>query len=97
MSSEGSSPHHLERRKKSRCDVDTGEGGPRSHPPRRQSKRIVHRNFSRGDMHIDTEIVEENPMDTSDDESTEDESIGCLRCHPLKMAPRMRLKAMTMG
>jgi hypothetical protein len=74
MLSEGSSPHHLEGRKKSRCDVDVGEGGSRSRQPQRQYKRIMHRNFSRGDMHIDTEIEEENPMETSDDVSAEDET-----------------------
>jgi hypothetical protein len=35
---------------------------------------IVHRDFPRGHMHIDTEIVEENPMETSDDESAHDET-----------------------
>jgi hypothetical protein len=74
MSSEGLSPHQLERRKKSRCDVDAGEGGSGSHPPQRQSKRIVHRAYPRGHMCIDTEIEKENPMNTSDDESAEDET-----------------------
>jgi hypothetical protein len=35
MSSEGSSPHCLERRKKSGHDVDTGEGGSRSRQPQK--------------------------------------------------------------
>jgi hypothetical protein len=48
-------------------------------------------------MHIDSEIMEENPMDTSEDESTRIKPIGCLQCHPLKIVPRMRLKAMTVG
>jgi hypothetical protein len=74
MPSKGSSPHQFERRKKSRRDVDVGEGGSGSRPTRRHSKRIVHRAYPRGHMRIDTEIEEENPMDTSDDESIEDET-----------------------
>jgi hypothetical protein len=74
MSSRGSSTHQLERRKKHQHDVDVGEGGSRSHPPRRHSKRIVHRAYPRGHVRIETEIEEENPMDTSDDESAEDET-----------------------
>jgi hypothetical protein len=62
-----------ERRKKSRCDVDAGEGGSRNPPPQRTSKRTVLREFPRGRMHIDTEI-EEDPMETSDDESADDET-----------------------
>jgi hypothetical protein len=34
----------------------------------------VHRDNPRGHTHIDSEIVEENPMDTSDDESAEDKT-----------------------
>jgi hypothetical protein len=45
-------------------------------PPQRCSKRTVHRDFSRGHMHIDTEIeeVEENQIESSDDEFAEDET-----------------------
>jgi hypothetical protein len=76
MSSEGSIHHHIERRKKSRHDIDAGEGGSRNHPPRRGSKRTVHRDFPRVHMSIDTEIEEgeEYPMEASDDESADDET-----------------------
>jgi hypothetical protein len=65
-----------ERRKKSRRDVDTGEGSSSNPPPQRQSKRIMHRDFPRGRMHIDTEIeeVEEDRIETSDDEYADDET-----------------------
>jgi hypothetical protein len=75
--SSGSPPiQFYERRKKSRCDIDAGEGGSRNPPPQRTSKRTVLRDFPRGRMHINTEIeeVEEDPMETSDDESTDDET-----------------------
>jgi hypothetical protein len=75
--SSGSPPTQFyERRKKSRRDVDAGEGGSRNPPPQRTSKRIVLRDFPRGRMHIDMEIeeVEEDPMETSDDESADDET-----------------------
>jgi hypothetical protein len=53
--SSGSPPTQFyERRKKSRCDVDAGEGGTRNPPPQRTSKRTVLRDFPRGRMHIDT-------------------------------------------
>jgi hypothetical protein len=48
-------------------------------------------------MRIDTEIVEENPMDTSDDESAEDETYRMSLVPPYKIALRMRLKAMKVG
>jgi hypothetical protein len=65
-----------ERRKKSRCDVDVGEGSSRISQPGTSTKRIVHRDFPRGRMHIDTEIeeVEEDHIEISDDESTDDET-----------------------
>jgi hypothetical protein len=75
--SSGSPPNQFyERRKKSRHDVDAGEGGSRNPPPQRTSKRTLLRDFPRGRIHIDTEIeeVEEDPMETSDDESTDDET-----------------------
>jgi hypothetical protein len=75
--SSGSPPiQFYERRKKSRCDIDAGEGGSRNPPPQRTSKRTMLRDFPRGRMHINTEIeeVEEDPMETSDDESTDDET-----------------------
>jgi hypothetical protein len=45
-------------------------------PPQRTSKRTVLRDFPRGRMHIDTEIeeVEEDPIETSDDESSDDKT-----------------------
>jgi hypothetical protein len=74
--SSGSPPTQFYERKKSRRDVDAGEGGSRNPPPQRTSKRIVLRDFPRGRMHIDMEIeeVEEDPMETSDDESADDET-----------------------
>jgi hypothetical protein len=50
--------------------------GSRNPPPQRTSKKTVLRDFPRGRMHIDTEIevVEEDPMETSDDESVDDET-----------------------
>jgi hypothetical protein len=76
MSSESPPTQFYERMKKSRCDVDAGEGGSRNPPPQRTSKRTVLSDFPRGRMHIDIEIeeVEEDPMETSDDESINDET-----------------------
>jgi hypothetical protein len=77
MVSEDSSPHHIERRKKSRRDIDASEGGSRNPPTRRASKRTVHRDFSRARMSINTEIEEEeeqNPMETNNDEIADDET-----------------------
>jgi hypothetical protein len=76
MSSRSPPNQFYERRKKSRRDVDAREGGSKNPPPQRTSKRIVLRDFPRGRMHIDTEIeeVEEDPMETSDDESADDET-----------------------
>jgi hypothetical protein len=73
MSFGSPSTQFFERRKKSRCDVDAGEGGSRNPLPQRTSKGTVLRDFLRGRMHIDTEI-EEDPMETSDDESANDET-----------------------
>jgi hypothetical protein len=83
----GSPPTQFyERRKKSRCDVDASEGGSRNPPPQRTSKRTVLRDFPRGRMHIDTEIeeVEEDPMETSDDESADDETYKLSLVPPSK-------------
>jgi hypothetical protein len=76
MSSGSPSTQFYERGKKSRRDVNTGEGGSRNPPLQRTSKRTVLRDFPRGHMHIDMEIeeVEEDPMETSDDESAYDET-----------------------
>jgi hypothetical protein len=76
MSSESPPTQFYERRKKSRRDVNAGEGGSRNPPPQRTSKRIVLRDFPRGRIHIDMEIeeVEEDHMETSDDESADDET-----------------------
>jgi hypothetical protein len=75
-SSECPSTQFYERRKKSQRDVNAGGGGSRNPPPQRTSKRAVLMDFPRGRMHIDMEIeeVEEDPMETSDDESTDDET-----------------------
>jgi hypothetical protein len=85
--SSGSPPTQFyERRKKSRCDVNAGEGGSRNPPPQRTSKRAVLRDFPRGRMHIDTEIeeIKEDPMETSDDESTDDETYKMSLVSPSK-------------
>jgi hypothetical protein len=76
MYSGSPSTQFYERRKKSQCDVNAGEGGSRNSSPQRTSKRAVLRDFPRGHMHIDTEIeeVEEDPMETSDDEFADDET-----------------------
>jgi hypothetical protein len=75
MSSESPPTQFYERRTKSRCDIDASERGSRNPPPQRTSRRTVLRDFPRGRMHIDTEIeeVEEDPMETNDNESTDDE------------------------
>jgi hypothetical protein len=82
MSSKDSRSHHIERRKKSRRDVDASEGGSRNPPPRRASKRSVHRDFPRARMSIDMKIEEkeEDPMETSNDETADD---GTYRMSPV--------------
>jgi hypothetical protein len=73
----GSPPTQFyERRKKSRRDIDAGEGGSRNPPPQGTFKGTVLRDFPRGRMHIDTEVeeVDEDPMETCDDESVDDET-----------------------
>ena len=88
--SSGSPPTQFyERWKKSRCDVDAGEGGSRNLPPQRTSKRTVLRDFPRGRMHIDMEIeeVEEDPMETSDNESTDDETYKISLVPPSEKSP----------
>jgi hypothetical protein len=85
--SSGSPPTQFyERRKKSRRDVDAGEGGSRNPQPQRTSKMTVLRDFQRGRMHIDMEIeeVEEDPMETSDDESANDETYKMSPVPPSK-------------
>jgi hypothetical protein len=75
--SSGSPPTQFyERRKKSRRGVDTGEGGSSNPLLPRSTKRTAHRDHPKGHMHIDTEIeeVEEDPMETSDNKSIEDET-----------------------
>jgi hypothetical protein len=75
--SSGSPPTQFyERRKKSRRDIDAGEGSSRNPPPGTSTKRTVHRDFPRCRMHIDPEIeeVEEDLTETSDDESPSDET-----------------------
>jgi hypothetical protein len=56
--------------------VDADEGRSRIPQPGTSTKRIVHRDFPRGRMHIDTKIeeVEEDRIETSDDESADDET-----------------------
>jgi hypothetical protein len=75
-----------ERRKKSRRDVNVGEGWSWNPPPQRTSKRTVHRDFPRGHMHIDmeSEEVEEDPMETSDDESVNDKTYKMSLVPPSK-------------
>ena len=88
-SSESQPTHFYERRKKSRRDVDAGEGGSRNPPPQRTSKRTVLRDFPRGHMHIDTEIeeVEKDPMETSDDETADDEIYRMSPVPPSENSP----------
>jgi hypothetical protein len=71
-----STTQFYERRRKSRRDIDAGKVGSRNPPPQRTSKRTVLRDFPRDHMHIDTEIeeVEKDHMETSDDESADDET-----------------------
>jgi hypothetical protein len=73
----GSPPTQFyERRKKSRRDVNAGEGSSRNPQPGTSTKRTVHKDYPRGCIHIDMKIeeVEEEQMETSDDESVEDET-----------------------
>jgi hypothetical protein len=86
MSSRSRPTQFYERRKKSRHDVNAGEGGLRNPPPQRTSERTVLRDFPRGRMHIDTEIeeVEEDPMEISDDESADDETYKMSPVPPSK-------------
>jgi hypothetical protein len=86
MSSESPPTQFYERRKKSWRDVNAGEGGSRNPPPQRTSKRTMLRDFPRGRIHIDTDIeeVEEDPMETSDDESTNDETYKMSPVSPSK-------------
>jgi hypothetical protein len=76
MSSGSPSTQYYERRKKSRCDVDDGEGGSSNLPPQRVSKRTCHRDYQRGHMHIETEIKEEEEhiVSSSEDDDMEDET-----------------------
>jgi hypothetical protein len=55
-------------------------------PPQRTSKRTVLRDFPRDRMHIDTEIeeVEEDPIETSDDESSDDKTYKMSPVPPSK-------------
>jgi hypothetical protein len=73
----GSPPTQFyERKKKCQHDVNAGEGSSRNPQLGTSTKRIVHRDYPRGRMHIDTEIedVEEDRMETSEDESADDET-----------------------
>jgi hypothetical protein len=65
-----------ERRKKSRRGVDASEGSSRNPQPSTSTRRTMHSDYPRGRMHIDTEIeeVEEDRMETSEDESVDDET-----------------------
>jgi hypothetical protein len=57
-------------------DVDIGKGGSSNPPPQRWSKRIVHRDYPRGRMHIETEIEEEDEhnVTSSEDDDVKDEN-----------------------
>jgi hypothetical protein len=76
MSSRSLPAQFYERRKNSRPNVDTGEGGSSNPPPPRATKKTVHRDFPRGRMHIDTEIEEEEEhiVSSSEDDDVEDET-----------------------
>jgi hypothetical protein len=55
----GSPPTQFyEKRKKSRRDVNAGEGSSRIHQPGTSTKRTMYRDYPRGCMHIDMEIKE---------------------------------------
>jgi hypothetical protein len=87
--SSGSPPTQFyEREKKSQRDVNASEGGSRN-PPQKTSKRTVLRDFPRGLMHIDMEIeeVEEDPMETSDNESIDDETYKISPVPPSEKSP----------
>jgi hypothetical protein len=75
--------------------VEAGERGSRNPPPRGTSKRTVHRDFPRGHMHIDTEIdeVEEDPMETSGDESVDDETYKMSPIPPSKNSSENDVKS----
>jgi hypothetical protein len=88
--SSGSPPTQFyEREKKSQRDVNASEGGSRNPPPQKTSKRTVLRDFPRGRMHINMEIeeVEEDPMETSDNESTDDETYKISLVPPSEKSP----------
>jgi hypothetical protein len=75
MSSERPSIQYYEKRKKSRRDVDAGDGSSRNPPLRRSTREAAHRDLSWGSMHIDLEIKEEEHIvESSDDDDVEDES-----------------------
>jgi hypothetical protein len=88
--SSGSPPTQFyEMEKKSQRDVNASEGGSRNPPPQKTSKRTVLRDFPRGRMHINMEIeeVEEDPMETSDNESTDDETYKISLVPPSEKSP----------
>jgi hypothetical protein len=53
-----------------------GEGSSRNPPPPTTTKRIVHREFPKGRMHIDMDIEEEEEhnVSSSEDDDVEDET-----------------------
>jgi hypothetical protein len=75
LSSERPSIQYYEKRKKSRQDVDAGEGSSRNPPLWRSTRAATHRDLPRGSMDIDLEIEEEEHIvESSDDDDVEDEN-----------------------
>jgi hypothetical protein len=75
ISPERPSIQYYEKRKKSRRDVDAGEGSYRNPPLRRSTRVAAHRDLPMGSMDIDLEIEEEEHIvESSDDDDVEDES-----------------------
>jgi hypothetical protein len=75
MSSERPSIQYYEKRKKSRRDVDAGEGSSRNPPLWRSTRAAAHRDLPRGSMDTDLKIgEEEHIVESSDDDDVEDEN-----------------------
>jgi hypothetical protein len=74
--SESPPTQFYERRKKSRRDVDVGQGGSSNPSPPRATKRTVHSKFPGGQMHIESEIEEEEEhiVSSSEDDDVDDET-----------------------
>jgi hypothetical protein len=75
MSSGRPNIQYYEKRKKSRRDVDAGEGSSRNPPLRRSTRGAAHRDLPMSSMDIDLGIKEEEHIvESSDDDDVEDEN-----------------------